>query len=91
MLQVSQYIGNYSTKKSSTCVLKALLVARRIVSWQKLRMDKCMCVVHVFDMRVDAWFDATYFYFCTTCHKRVPFGGFVLYNAKNSWVIKANI
>ena len=34
--------------------LKALLVVRRIVSWQILRMDKCMYVVHSFYMRVDA-------------------------------------
>ena len=28
--------------------LKALLVVRRIVSWQILCMDKCVCVVHLF-------------------------------------------
>ena len=27
---------------------KALVVARRIVSWQILCMDKCICVVHLF-------------------------------------------
>ena len=34
--------------------LNALLVVRRIVSWQILCMDKCMYVVHSFYMRVDA-------------------------------------
>ena len=34
--------------------LKALLVVRRIVSWQILRMDKCVYVVHSFYTRVDA-------------------------------------
>ena len=33
--------------------LKALLVVRRIVSWQILRMDKCVYVVYSFYTRVD--------------------------------------
>ena len=51
MSRMSQYIGNHSTKDSSTCVvtkLKALQVVRRDVMWQILRMDKCVCVVHLF-------------------------------------------
>ena len=33
--------------------LKALLVVRRIISWQILCMDKCVYVVHSFHTRVD--------------------------------------
>ena len=39
-------------------MFKALLVVRRIISWQILHMDKCMCLVHLFYTRVHAWFDA---------------------------------
>ena len=48
--------------------LKALLVVRRIVSWQILCMDKCtcVCVVYLFSTSIHEWFDATCdFCFCT--------------------------
>ena len=46
--------------------LKALLVVRRIVSWQILCMDKCVCVVLLFYTRVHEWFNATSLLcFCT--------------------------
>ena len=44
--------------------LKALLVVRRIVSWQILCMDKCVCVVHLFYTRLHKWFNAISV-FCT--------------------------
>ena len=54
--------------------LMALMVVRRIVSWQILRMDKCVCVVHLFYMRIHAWFDAMHvFAFAYACHMHVPF------------------
>ena len=80
----SQYIGNYSTKNSSTCVdmkLKALLVVRRIVSWEILHMDKCVYVVHSFYMCVDACtriytsglMSHVFFAFAHVAHTRVLF------------------
>ena len=54
--------------------LKALLVVRRIVSWQILCMDKCVCVVHLFYTRAHEWFNATsLFAFVHVCHTGVPF------------------
>ena len=58
--------------------LKVLWVVRRIISWQILHMDKCMCVVYLFYTRVHAWFDAMrVFCFCTSgthaCDTYVPF------------------
>ena len=53
---------------------KAILVVRRIVSWQILGMDKCVCVVHLFYTRVHEWFNATsLFAFAHVCHTGVPF------------------
>ena len=51
MFRMSQYIGNHSTNDSSTCVvmkIKSLPVVRRDILWQIVRMDKCLCVVHLF-------------------------------------------
>ena len=42
--------------------LKALLVVRKIVSWQILCMDKCVCVVHLFYIHVHEWFNATHIF-----------------------------
>ena len=61
--------------------LKALLVVRRIVSWQILRMDKCVYVVHSFYTRVDACtcmymsglMLRVFFAFAHACDMRVPF------------------
>ena len=61
--------------------LKALLVVRRIVSWQILRMDKCVYVVHSFYTRVDVCtrvytsglMPRVFFAFAHAAHTRVPF------------------
>ena len=66
--------------------LKALLVVRRIVSWQILRMDKCVYVVHSFYTRVDVCtrmytsglMPRMFFALAHAAHTRVPF---------NLWVI----
>ena len=58
---------------------KALLVVRRIVLWQILRMDKCMYVVYSFYTRVDACtrvytsglMPRVFFAFTHAAHKRV--------------------
>ena len=61
--------------------LKALLVVRRIVSWQILCMDKCVYVVHSFYTRVDACarvymsslMPCVFLGFAHTAHTCVPF------------------
>ena len=61
--------------------LKVLLVVRRIVSWQILRMDKCVYVVHSFYTRVDAstrvhtsgLMPRVFFAFAHTAYTRVLF------------------
>ena len=61
--------------------LKALLVVRRIVSWQVLCMDKCVYVVHSFYTCVDACthmymsglMPHVFFAFAHAAHTRVPF------------------
>ena len=61
--------------------LKALLVVRRIISWQILRMDKCVYVVHSFYTLVDVCtrvymsglMPRVFFAFAHTAHTRGPF------------------
>ena len=56
------------------------MAVRRIVSWQILHMDKCVCVMHLFYTRVHAWFDATcVFAFAHVCHTRVSYKFWVMY------------
>ena len=56
-----------------------------------LHMDESMCVVHLFYMRVHAWFGLMLcmsFAFAHVCHTCVLFKLWVilLYNAKNGWL-----
>ena len=52
--------------------LKAILVVRRIVSWQILRINKYVCAVHSFYMSVHVWFDAMHvFAFAHVDHMHV--------------------
>ena len=61
--------------------LKALLVVRRIISWQILHMDKCVCVVHYLtrvyscDLMLHIFFAFTH-----TCHMLVLFKLWVISN-----------
>ena len=71
MSRMSQYIGNHYTKHRSKCVvmkLKALPVVRRDVLWQILRMDKCVCVVHLF--HTHGLMLLVFFAFAHACHIR---------------------